>query len=163
VGGRGAGEDAGGGQGRAQFYVASRGHHADIGGSTPGSMPPFSTHIAEEGVLFDNFLLVRDGRLREAELRAQLAGGTGADGRPVQGARNPEQTMADLRAQIAANERGVQELQALVDRQGLHKVARVHAPRAGQRRGRGAPRVVTALSDGGFSWPMDNGAHITVA
>ena len=157
----GAGEDAGGGQGRAQFYVASRGHHADIGGSTPGSMPPFSTHIAEEGVLFDNFLLVRDGRLREAELRAQLAGGTGADGRPVQGARNPEQTMADLRAQIAANERGVQELQALVDRQGLHKVAR-YMRHVQDNAEAAVRRVVTALSDGGFTLPMDNGAHITV-
>jgi 5-oxoprolinase (ATP-hydrolysing) len=115
---------------RPAFYVASRGHHADIGGATPGSMPPFSRAIDEEGVLFDNFLLVRAGRLREAELRTQLAGGV-LDGVPLAGtlppgggaprrgvnawpARNPEQTIADLRAQIAANEKGVQELRSLV-------------------------------------------------
>ena len=92
---------------RPGFYVASRGHHADIGGATPGSMPPFSTHIDEEGVLFDNFLLVRDGALQETALRAQLASGRYP-------ARNPEQTIADLRAQIAANGKGVQELHAMV-------------------------------------------------
>jgi 5-oxoprolinase (ATP-hydrolysing) len=101
---------------RPTFYVASRGHHADIGGSTPGSMPPFSTTIDEEGVQFDNFLLVREGRMREAELRAQLASG-------AYPARNPDQTIADLRAQIAANEKGVQELRAMVAQFGLQTVA----------------------------------------
>ncbi|MCC6851580.1 MAG: hydantoinase B/oxoprolinase family protein [Rubrivivax sp.] len=98
------------------FYVASRGHHADIGGSTPGSMPPFSSSIDEEGVLFDNFLLVRDGRLHERELQAQLAGGRWP-------ARNPAQTIADLRAQIAANEKGVQELRAMAAQYGRATVA----------------------------------------
>ena len=101
---------------RPLFYVASRGHHADIGGSTPGSMPPFSATIGEEGVLLDNVLLVRDGRLREAELREQLGAGPWP-------ARNPEQTIADLRAQIAANEKGVQELRAMVAQFGLETVA----------------------------------------
>ncbi|OYU96682.1 MAG: 5-oxoprolinase, partial [Burkholderiales bacterium PBB5] len=96
---------------RPAFYVASRGHHADIGGSTPGSMPPFSTTIDEEGVLLDNLLLVRGGQLQEAPLRQRLASGRWP-------ARNPEQTLADLRAQIAANEKGVQELQAMVDQYG---------------------------------------------
>jgi len=96
--GRGGGGRHDGGLPReATFYVASRGHHADIGGSTPGSMPPFSKTIAEEGVLFDNFLLVRDGTLREAELNALLAGGPWP-------ARNPQQTTADLRAQIKSSE-----------------------------------------------------------
>ncbi|HEX4509582.1 MAG TPA: hydantoinase B/oxoprolinase family protein, partial [Burkholderiaceae bacterium] len=100
---------------RPTFYVASRGHHADIGGITPGSMPPFSRRIEEEGVLIDNFLLVRDGHLFEPELRALLARGPW----PV---RNPAQTLADLRAQVAANEKGVQELQSLVRRHGLATV-----------------------------------------
>src|SRR5262249_9759829 len=94
------------------FFVASRGHHADVGGITPGSMPPFSKTLAEEGLCFDNFLLVEDGRMREAELRAALVG-----------ARNPEQNIADLRAQIAANEKGAQELLAMVALHGRETVA----------------------------------------
>jgi 5-oxoprolinase (ATP-hydrolysing) len=85
------------------FYVGSRGHHADIGGTTPGSMPPDSTHIDEEGVLIDNWQLVSAGVLRDAETRALLASGRYP-------ARNVEQNMADLRAQIAANQKGVDEL-----------------------------------------------------
>lgn len=80
------------------FYVGSRGHHADIGGTTPGSMPPDSTHIEEEGVLIDNWLLVSAGTLRDAETRALLASGRYP-------ARNVDQNMADLRAQIAANQK----------------------------------------------------------
>jgi len=82
---------------RPSFYVASRGHHADVGGITPGSMPPFSKTIGEEGVLIDNFKLVEGGRLREVELRALLGGG-------AHPSRNIEQNLADLRAQIAAND-----------------------------------------------------------
>ena len=89
-----------------QFDVASRGHHADIDGSTPGSVPPFLRSIGEEGVLIDNLLPVRDGQLLEAELRALLASGPWP-------ARNPDQTLADLRAQIAANAKGVQALRAM--------------------------------------------------
>src|SRR5207237_3680807 len=85
------------------FYVGSRGHHADIGGITPGSMPPFSTLIEEEGVQINNFLLVERGVLREAEMIALLKSGKYPS-------RNPQQNMADLKAQIAANEKGVQEL-----------------------------------------------------
>src|SRR3954469_17579123 len=83
------------------FYVGSRAHHADIGGITPGSMPPFSTRIEEEGVQIDNVKLVDGGRLLEAEILALLSGG----GHP---ARNPQQNLGDLKAQIAANEKGVQ-------------------------------------------------------
>jgi 5-oxoprolinase (ATP-hydrolysing) len=107
--------------------------------------------IDEEGVLFDNFLLVRDGRLREAELRRSA-------GRARWPARNPDQTMADLRAQIAANEKGVQELQAMVAQFGRDTVAGLHAPRAGQRRGIGAPRHHRAEGRR-FELPLDNGAR----
>ena len=136
------------------FYVASRGHHADIGGSTPGSMPPFSTTIDEEGVLFDNFLLVRDGQLREAALHEQLRSG------PYP-ARNPQQTIADLRAQIAANEKGVQELRAMVAQFGRHTVA-AYMQHVQDNAEESVRRVITALKDGSFELPLDNGARIVV-
>jgi 5-oxoprolinase (ATP-hydrolysing) len=136
------------------FYVASRGHHADIGGITPGSMPPFSKTIAEEGVLFDNFLLVRDGVLREIELLAALRGGTYP-------ARNPQQTIADLRAQIAANEKGVQELRAMVTQFGRPTVA-AYMQHVQDNAEESVRRVITALKDGEFVLPLDNGARITV-
>ncbi|MEN9416965.1 MAG: hypothetical protein RI988_585 [Pseudomonadota bacterium] len=139
---------------RPDFYVASRGHHADIGGSTPGSMPPFSATIDEEGVLFDNFLLVRGGQLREAELRAQLASGRYP-------ARNPEQTIADLRAQIAANEKGVQELRAMVTQFGRETVA-AYMRHVQDNAEASVRRVITALKDGQFELPLDNGACIRV-
>lgn len=139
---------------KPSFYVASRGHHADIGGSTPGSMPPFSATIEEEGVLFDNFLLVRDGRLREAELRQQLASGRWP-------ARNPDQTIADLRAQIAANEKGVQELRAMVDQFGRATVA-AYMQHVQDNAEESVRRVITALKDGQFTLPLDNGAQIAV-
>jgi len=164
--------------GRPSFYVASRGHHADIGGSTPGSMPPFSTSIDEEGVLFDNFLLVRDGTMREAELRARLAG-SGAerraapssalpsgDGAQRQGAnkypaRNPDQTIADLRAQIAANEKGVQELHAMVAQFGRATVA-AYMTHVQDNAEESVRRVIGALKDGRFELRLDNGAVIAV-
>jgi len=136
------------------FYVASRGHHADIGGSTPGSMPPFSTTIDEEGVLFDNFLLVRDGRLREAELRTQLGSGRFP-------ARNPDQTIADLRAQIAANEKGVQELHAMVAQFGRDTVA-AYMGHVQDNAEESVRRVIGALKNGEFELPLDNGARIAV-
>ncbi|MCY4066583.1 MAG: hydantoinase B/oxoprolinase family protein, partial [Rhodospirillaceae bacterium] len=89
------------------FFVGSRGHHADIGGITPGSMPPDSRVVEEEGVLFDNALLVEDGRFLEAETRALLTGARYP-------ARNPDQNIADLKAQIAANEKGVQEIGRMI-------------------------------------------------
>ena len=137
------------------FYVASRGHHADIGGSTPGSMPPFSSSIDEEGVLFDNFLLVRDGSLRETELRAQLGGGKYP-------ARNPDQTIADLRAQIAANEKGVQELHAMVAQFGRATVD-AYMRHVQDNAEESVRRVITALKDGSFTLHLDNGARIAVA
>ncbi len=97
------------------FYVGSRGHHADVGGTTPGSMPPFSTRIEEEGVQINNVKLVERGVLREAEMIALLESGEYPS-------RNPQQNMADLRAQIAANEKGQQELRRMVGEFGLDVV-----------------------------------------
>ncbi|MDE2452873.1 MAG: hydantoinase B/oxoprolinase family protein, partial [Burkholderiales bacterium] len=136
------------------FYVASRGHHADIGGSTPGSMPPFSRTIDEEGVLIDNFLLVRDGVLREAELLALLASGPF----PV---RNPQQTLADLRAQIAANEKGVQEMRSMVAQFGRATVA-AYMGHVQDNAEESVRRVIGALADGEFALDLDNGARIAV-
>jgi 5-oxoprolinase (ATP-hydrolysing) len=140
---------------KPSFYVASRGHHADIGGSTPGSMPPFSKTIDEEGVLFDNFLLVRDGVMREPELQAQLRSGRYP-------ARNPAQTIADLRAQIAANEKGAQELRAMVAQFGRATVA-AYMQHVQDNAEESVRRVITALKDGRFTLPLDNGAQIAVA
>ena len=143
---------------RPQFYVASRGHHADIGGITPGSVPPFSRSIDEEGVLIDNLLLVRGGVLREAELRSLLGSGRWP-------ARNPDQTVADLRAQIAANEKGVQELQAMVAQWGLSTVA-AYMGHVQDNAEESVRRVISALhttmGSGAFSLPLDNGAVIQV-
>jgi 5-oxoprolinase (ATP-hydrolysing) len=141
--------------GRPSFYVASRGHHADIGGSTPGSMPPFSKTIDEEGVLFDNFLLVRGGVMREPELFAALAGGAWP-------ARNPQQTVADLRAQIAANQKGVEELIAMVAQFGRATVA-AYMKHVQDNAEESVRRVITALKDGRFTLKLDNGAQIQVA
>jgi 5-oxoprolinase (ATP-hydrolysing) len=142
------------GDARPSFYVASRGHHADIGGTTPGSMPPFSKTIAEEGVLFDNFLLVRDGVMREAELTERLRSG------PYP-ARNPAQNIADLRAQIAANEKGAQELRAMVAQFGRATVA-AYMKHVQDNAEESVRRVITALKDGAFTLPLDNGAQIQV-
>ncbi|WP_157265235.1 hydantoinase B/oxoprolinase family protein [Azohydromonas aeria] len=142
------------------FYVASRGHHADIGGITPGSMPPFSRRIEEEGVLIDNVLLVEGGRLREAQMLALLEGG------PYP-ARNAQQNLADLRAQIAANEKGVQELHAMVAQFGLDTVRAYmgHVQDNAEESVRMAiARLDPALTrDGRFTLPLDNGAKIEVA
>lgn len=137
------------------FYVGSRGHHADIGGSTPGSMPPFSTRIEEEGVRIVNFKLVERGRLREAELLALL--GTGEFP-----ARNPQQNLADLKAQIAANEKGVQELRRMVAQYGLD-VVRAYMGHVQDNAEESVRRVITRLKDGAFTLPLDNGAQIQVA
>jgi 5-oxoprolinase (ATP-hydrolysing) len=139
---------------KPSFYVASRGHHADIGGITPGSMPPFSKDIEEEGVLIDNFKLVAEGRLREAELLDVLATGRYPS-------RNPQQNLADLRAQIAANEKGVQELKAMVAQYGRQTVA-AYMTHVQNNAEESVRRVITALHDGEFTLPLDNGAKIQV-
>jgi 5-oxoprolinase (ATP-hydrolysing) len=139
----------------ATFYVASRGHHADIGGATPGSMPPFSSTIDEEGVLLDNVLLVRDGHLLEDELRARMTAGRYP-------ARNPDQTLADLRAQIAANEKGASELRAMVAQWSLPTVLS-YMQHVQDNAEESVRRAITALKDGRFALDLDNGAHIRVA
>jgi len=137
------------------FYVASRGHHADIGGITPGSMPPGSKLVEEEGVLIDNFLLVEEGRLRETEVTALL--GSGAY--PV---RNVRQNIADLQAQIAANEKGVQELVRMVAHFGLD-VVRAYMRHVQDNAEESVRRVIGVLKDGEFDYPLDNGARIKVS
>ncbi len=137
------------------FYVGSRGHQADIGGTTPGSMPPFSTRIEEEGVQINNFLLVERGVLREAEMVALLESGEYPS-------RNPYQNMADLKAQIAANEKGVQELKKMVDTYGL-AVVQAYMLHVQDNAEESVRRVITRLKDGQFTLPLDNGAQIRVA
>jgi len=140
---------------RATFYVGSRGHHADIGGTTPGSMPPFSTRIEEEGVQIDNFKLVDRGVLREAQMLALLHSGEYPS-------RNPQQNMADLKAQIAANEKGVQELRKMVEHFGLD-VVQAYMRHVQDNAEESVRRVITRLKDGAFCLPLDNGARINVA
>ncbi len=141
------------------FYVGSRGHHADVGGATPGSMPPFSTRIEEEGVQLDNVRLVERGVLQEERILALLASGEYPS-------RNPQQNLADLKAQIAANEKGVQELSRMVAQFGL-PVVRAYMQHvqdnAEESVRRAITRLAARLSDGRFTLPLDNGAQITVA
>jgi 5-oxoprolinase (ATP-hydrolysing) len=137
------------------FYVGSRGHHADIGGTTPGSMPPFSTRIEEEGVQIDNVKLAAGGRFLEAEMRALLQSGPHP-------ARNPEQNLADLKAQVAANEKGVRELRAMVAQYGL-EVVQSYMRHVQDNAEESVRRVITKLKDGSFVLPLDNGAVIKVA
>ncbi|MBK6649393.1 MAG: hydantoinase B/oxoprolinase family protein [Betaproteobacteria bacterium] len=137
------------------FYVGSRGHHADIGGTTPGSMPPFSTRIEEEGVQINNVLLVDQGVLREPEMVTLLQSGEYPS-------RNPAQNMADLKAQIAANEKGVQELRKMVDQFGLD-VVQAYMRHVQDNAEESVRRVITRLKDGAYTLPLDNGAQISVA
>jgi 5-oxoprolinase (ATP-hydrolysing) len=136
------------------FYVGSRGHHADIGGITPGSMPPDSTVVEEEGVLIDNFLLMEEGRLREKETIALLASGRYP-------ARNIEQNMADLRAMIAANEKGVQELRRMVEHFGLD-VVHAYMRHVQDNAEEAVRHVIDVLQNGQFSYEMDNGGMLCV-
>ncbi len=138
------------------FYVGSRGHHADIGGTTPGSMPPDSSHIEQEGVLINNFKLIdgQDGVLREEALRAMLLGARYP-------ARNPDQNLADLRAQVAANQKGVEELHKMVAHFGL-EVVRAYMGHVQDNAEEAVRRVISALKDGSFHYQLDNGAHIDV-
>jgi 5-oxoprolinase (ATP-hydrolysing) len=136
------------------FYVGSRGHQADIGGRTPGSAPPDSTSIHEEGVLIDNFLLVEEGRLREKETYELLGSGQYP-------CRNPSQNMADLIAQIAANETGVRELRKMIDHFGLD-VVHAYMGHVQDNAEESVRRVLDVLSDGEFTYPMDNGDTIQV-
>jgi 5-oxoprolinase (ATP-hydrolysing) len=138
------------------FYVGSRGHHADIGGITPGSMPPDSRTVDEEGVLINNVKLVdgRTGAMLETQMRALLTGARYP-------ARNPEQNLADLRAQIAANQKGVEELQRMVAHFGLEVVS-AYMRHVQDNAEEAVRRVITALHDGSFETRLDNDAVIRV-
>ena len=155
VGGLGDSGGSSGGGPAPDFFVASRGHHADIGGTTPGSMPPFSKSIDEEGVLIDNFKLIEGGTLREAAFRELLTAG-------AHPSRNPDQNLADLRAQVAANEKGVSELKATVAHYGRPTVA-AYMQHVQDNAEESVRRVINALKDGDFVLPLDNGAQIQVS
>ncbi|WP_030296215.1 hydantoinase B/oxoprolinase family protein [Streptomyces sp. NRRL F-5681] len=137
-----------------RFLVASRGHHAEIGGTTPGSMPAFSRTVHEEGVLFDNWLLVRDGRLREAETRALLASAPYPS-------RDPDTNLADLRAQIAANEKGIAELRRMTDQFGAEAVD-AYMRHVQDNAEESVRRIVARLHDGHCRYTTDTGAVIEV-
>ena len=137
------------------FYVASRGHHAEIGGVSPGSMPADSTRVAEEGVLIDNWLLVTGGQLREAETVELLK-------TAEYPSRDPATNLADLRAQIAANSKGIAELHRMVEHFGLD-VVQAYMGHVQQNAAEAVRRVITALHDGEFAYEMDNGAVVRVA
>ncbi len=137
------------------FYVGSRGHHADIGGTTPGSMPPDSTTIEEEGVLLDNVKLVDAGRLLEDQVRALLTGARWP-------ARNVDQNLADLRAQVAANQKGVDELRQMTAHFGLD-VVRAYMGHVQDNAEEAVRRVLGNLDGGSYTLDLDNGARIAVA
>jgi 5-oxoprolinase (ATP-hydrolysing) len=137
-----------------EFFVASRAHHADIGGTTPGSMPPFSRTIEEEGVLFVRFRLVAAGELRERELREVLASA-------AYPARKPDQNVADLRAQLAANARGITEIGRAVQRHGLETV-RNYMRHVQDNANTCVREVLRRLTPGEFRYEMDDGRVIAV-
>ena len=136
------------------FFVASRGHHADVGGMAPGSATPRATHVDEEGVLIDNFKLVEGGRLRGEEFIELLTDHPWP-------ARNPEQNLADMRAQIAANEKGVAELRKMVGHFTL-PVVQAYMNHVQDNAEESVRRVIDALADCEAEYPTDNGQTIKV-
>jgi 5-oxoprolinase (ATP-hydrolysing) len=138
-----------------RFFVGSRGHHADIGGLTPGSTPPGSRTLEEEGVVIDDFLLVDGGSFREAEFRALLAGAKYP-------ARSPDVNVADIKAQIAANEKGVQELTRVVADYGWQTVS-AYMRHVMDNAEESVRRVLARIGDGRFDYVMDDGAPLCVA
>ena len=136
------------------FWVASRGHHADVGGISPGSMSPNATTIHEEGVLFDNFKVIDRGRFREKELYDALNGAKYP-------ARNPLQNVNDMKAQIAANEKGVAELRKMVKHFTL-PVVKAYMKHVQDNAAESVRRVIDRLHDSSFEYPMDLGTTIRV-
>jgi 5-oxoprolinase (ATP-hydrolysing) len=137
------------------FYVASRGHHADVGGITPGSMSPDARTIEEEGVYIDNFLLVEGGRFRENASRELLLSAKYP-------ARKPDDNIADLKAQVAANEKGVAEFHGMVEHFGLETV-QAYMGHVQDNAEESVRRVIDVLKDSSFEVEMDQGTHIRVA
>ena len=136
------------------FFVASRGHHPDVGGTTPGSAPPDSCHIEEEGVLIDNFKLVDAGMYCENKMRRLLESAKFP-------ARNVDQNIADLRAQLAANERGINELRKMIEHFGLDVVI-AYMGHVQDNAEESVRRVVDVLKNGNFRYEMDNGQSVNV-
>jgi 5-oxoprolinase (ATP-hydrolysing) len=136
------------------FFVGSRGHHADIGGTVPGSTPPDSHTLEEEGVVIDDFLLVEQGHFREAEFRALLASAKYP-------ARSPDVNVADIKAQVAANEKGVQELRRVVEKFGWSTVA-AYMRHVMDNAEESVRRVLDRIGDGAFAYTMDDGAPLHV-
>jgi 5-oxoprolinase (ATP-hydrolysing) len=136
------------------FWVASRGHHADVGGISPGSMSPNATNIEQEGVYIDNFKLVDRGRFRERELNDLLT-------KAQYPARNPIQNINDLKAQIAANEKGAQELRKMVAHYTL-PVVKAYMGHVQDNAAESVRRVIDRLHDCAFDYEMDQGTHIKV-
>lgn len=136
------------------FYVASRGHHAEIGGIAPGSMPADSRTIDEEGVLFDNWLLAENGRFREEETLRLLT-------EAAHPSRNPMTNLADLRAQIAANQKGVDEVARMIEHFGLD-VVQAYMRHVQDNAEEAVRRVIDALDDGAYAYETDSGAVIRV-
>ncbi len=136
-----------------RFFVASRGHHADIGGATPGSMPPASRTLAEEGILLDTLVLVRGGVFQDEAIRAVLTAG------PMP-ARAPDTNLADLRAQVAANAKGAAELARAAAEHG--PALEAYAAHVMDHAEEAVRRLIGGLADGAFTAPMDDGGHITV-
>ncbi len=143
-----------GANGELVFCVASRAHHADVGGITPGSMPPASRHIREEGVLFENFRVLRDEVFDEQGLRERLAHGPWP-------ARNPQQNLADLKAQLAANARGIREIDRIVRHYGL-QVVQAYMGHVQANAELAVRNAISRLRDGAFRYPLDNGQVISV-
>ena len=137
------------------FFLGSRGHHADIGGTTPGSTPPLSRTLEEEGVVIDDFLLVDGGSFREPEFRAVLAGARYP-------ARSPDVNVADIKAQVAANEKGVQELQRVVAQFGWATVS-AYMRHVMNNAEESVRRVIDRLGSGSFHYTMDNGKPLCVS
>ncbi len=140
--------------GARMFYVAARGHHADIGGVAPGSIPPFSTHIEEEGVVFNSVKILSGNRFEEAAVRQVLESGRYP-------ARNPEQNLADLKAQLAACVKGASELVRLNTSEGV-AVVRAYMGHIQDNAERAVRRVIGALTDGEAEMALDDGAVIRV-
>ncbi|MGV9288301.1 hydantoinase B/oxoprolinase family protein [Streptomyces sp. NPDC003719] len=139
---------------RVLFHVASRGHHAEIGGLTPGSMPAGSRRIEEEGVLFDNWLLVQDGRLREAETLDLLTGAPYPS-------RSPATNLADLRAQVAANAKGVDEVGRMIRHFGLD-VVQAYMRHVQDNAEEAVRQALGTLTGGAYRYETDSGAVIAV-
>ena len=137
------------------FYVATRGHHADIGGTVPGSTPAYSKHIKEEGILIDNFTLVSKGVFLEEEIYNLLSSGDFP-------ARNIKQNIADLKAQVASAEKGAQELLGVIQNYGL-KVVHAYMQHVQDNAEESVRRILDVISDSSFTYKMDDGYQVSVA